>query len=143
MKKIAILSLFLSLFLFSCKQKEVKSPIEGVWKLVYAESPSANFIYPENVKGEDIKVWTKTYFTFDGTFKNDTTEIDSYGWGTYTLNGNKYVETLRFYPDKSSIGNVINMLLEIKNDTLIQKFPADENFQLKENYNTEKYVRLE
>lgn len=143
MKKIAILILFISLVLLSCRQKEVKSPIQGVWKLVYAEHPSMQYSYPGNIAGDQIKMWTATHFTFDGTFKVDTNNMDSYGWGTYTLNGNKYIESISLHTNKSSIGNKVNMLLEIRNDTLIQKFPTDEQWNLQENYNTEKYIRIE
>jgi hypothetical protein len=34
------------------------------------------------------------------------------------------------------------MLMELKNDTLIQKWPVDENWNLQENYKIEKYVRI-
>jgi hypothetical protein len=34
------------------------------------------------------------------------------------------------------------MIQEIKNDTLIQKWPVDENWKLAEKYSIEKYIRL-
>lgn len=69
--------------------------------------------------------------------------MDSYGWGTYTLEGNKYIETIKLFPYKSNIGNNVRILLEIKNDTLIQRYPVNEKWNLQEKYRTEKYVRIE
>ena len=40
-------------------------------------------------------------------------------------------------------GTTTRMLLEIRNDTLIQKYPVDENWMLPEEYNLEKWIRLE
>jgi hypothetical protein len=142
MKKIVFLSLIIAMVIGSCTQ-EKKSPIEGVWKLVYLSAPSMNVSMPGNTQGESIKIWTKTHFAFDGTFKMDTLVRDNYGWGTYTLDGNKYEENTVLHADKPSIGQKIRLLLDIKNDTITQRYPADENWKLPESYNTEKFVRVE
>jgi hypothetical protein len=39
-------------------------------------------------------------------------------------------------------GSTIKMFIEVRNDTLIQRWPANENWQLAEKFNIEKYVRI-
>ena len=74
----------------------------------------------------------------------DTVTYNNYGWGTYKLTeGNKYEESIIYHHmDESSIGTNIKMLIEVRNDTLIQKWPVNDNWQLAVTYNEEKYVRL-
>ena len=141
MKKLIILGLILFVTICSYAQ-EKKSPIEGAWKLVYAKWAAFDQTFPALVKGSDIKIWTKEHFAFVGQFKADTMVMDNYGWGTYTLTGNKYTENVVFHADKPSIGKSIKLLLEIKNDTLTQSYPADDNWKLPTKYSTEKYVRV-
>jgi hypothetical protein len=143
MKKIVFLSLVIALIIGSCTQQEVKSPVEGAWKIVSFNMPSMNMTFPGQVQGEQIKIWTKEYVAFVGQYKVDTTVTANYGWGTYTLNGNKYEEKVVLHADKPSIGKTIRILLDIRNDTLTQRYPADENWKLQEGYSTEKYVRVE
>ena len=141
MKKIILLSLIISLIIGSCAQ-EKKSPIEGAWKLVYGKWASSDQTFPAQVQGSSIKFWSKENFAFDGQFKMDTMVMDNYGWGTYTLDGNKYIEQVILHADKPSIGKAVRLILEIRNDTLIQSYPADENWKLPEKYSTEKFIRL-
>jgi hypothetical protein len=42
------------------------------------------------------------------------------------------------YAGKSMINRKVRMILEVQNDTLIQKWPADENWKLAEKYSIEK-----
>ncbi len=55
---------------------------------------------------------------------------DKFGAGTYTLNGNRCEQTTLYHNNKSKIGTKIKVLTEIRNDTLIQIYPADENWKL-------------
>jgi hypothetical protein len=66
---------------------------------------------------------------------------DNYGGGTYTLKGDRYEENV-LYAGKAIMNRKVKMIQEIKNDTLIQKWPADENWKLGEKYSIEKYIRL-
>jgi hypothetical protein len=84
--------------------------------------------YPDQIKGSDIKIWTKNYFISVGRFQIDTTVYNAYVGGKYTLDGNKYVEEIIYHADKDYVGRKVRLLLEIKNDTLIQKYSADEKF---------------
>lgn len=136
--------ILLVIFLTGCSLGEKKSPVEGGWKLVYANNPSVDFNYPENITGSAVKFWTSGTFAFTGHFKTDTATIINYGWGTYKLTeGNRYEESIMYHHlMEASIGNTIKMILEVKNDTLYQIWPVDENWQPSEKHNIEKFVRL-
>ena len=56
-----------------------------------------------------------------GHFKMDTLSQENYSWGTYTLIGNEYEEHIKLHASQSSIDQIVKMLIEIQNDTLIQK----------------------
>jgi hypothetical protein len=146
MKKVIFLSLAIALIIERCGQ-EKKSPIEGAWKLVYAEWIVNNqtFTFPDQISGEQIKMVTKKHMIFIGQTKlpTDTVFQPKYGWATYTLNGNKFEEIVNFHYSKGAIGRSLRMLMEVRNDTCIQKFFTNENWELPDKYNTEIYVRLD
>ena len=144
MKNMILISLVIALGTTSCTQ-EKKSPIEGGWLLVYGKWPGVDATYPGRMTGIDVKMWTKDCFVFAGKLQLDTLKVDSYGWGKYRFSeGNHYEEDIIYHRmSESSIGATIKMLIEIRNDTLIQQWPVDENWKLKEKYSIEKYVRLE
>jgi len=127
--------------------QEKKSQVEGTWKLVSAKWTIRGqaFTFPDQISGEQIKMFTKGHVTFVGQYKlpTDTLFRPKYAWGTYTLNGNKFEENVKFHYAKAAIGKVYYMLTEIRNDSLIQKFFTDKNWKLPENYDTEIYVRLD
>lgn len=141
MKKIIFLSLIISLVVGGCVQ-EKKSPIEGAWQMVYESNPSGTETFPAQIKGGQIKTWNDGHYTYVGQYELDTMVIDNYGAGTYKLEGGGF-ETKRIYArTKDQIGTSGRILWEIRNDTLIQRQPADENWKLPEKFTTEKYVRL-
>lgn len=141
MKKLIFLGLIVFVTIGSFAQGK-KSSIEGAWKLIYAKWASFDQTFPAKVQGSAIKIWTKEHFAFVGQFKIDTAVMDNYGWGTYALDGNKYTENVVLHADKASIGKTIKLILEIRNDTLTQSYPADENWKLPEKFSIEKYVRV-
>jgi len=146
MKKIIYSSLVIALIVGGCA-KETKSPIEGIWKLTYGKwynwNPDDTLIYqyPGNMAIYHIKIFSKENFTFVGHYSLDTLTHDNYGGGTYAIEGDRYEENL-LYAGKAIFNRKVRMLLEVKSDTLIQKWPADENWKLAENYSLEKYIRL-
>ena len=142
MKKTIFFSLIIVLIIIGFTQ-EKKSPVEGTWKMVYGKWSSSEVTFPEQLKGDQIKMLSKKHFTFVGHFVLDTLTMDSYGWGTYTLNGNKFEEHVVLHADKPSIDKTIKILMEVRHDTLIQKWPADEKWKLVDKYSIEKYVRAE
>jgi opacity protein-like surface antigen len=132
---------------YAAQAQSKKSSIEGAWQLVNVRSMVGDKImseFPVNYTGSQIKIWTKTHWTFVSRYKQDSTFSDEFGGGTYKLDGNKYEENVVYHFYKPYIGKILKMLLEIKNDTLTQTFPLDKNGQIfKLDYSIEKYIRLE
>jgi len=149
MKNIIFLSIIIALTTGSCMQKEVKSPIEGAWKMAgfswISGDTITNYSVPGPEFGSQIKMWTKNYWSFTGIGKTDTTDIDLFGCGTYTLTGTEYEETIIFHNDKTSINTKYKALLELRGDTLYQTaHPYDSTGKQMENYTSiEKYVRAD
>jgi hypothetical protein len=141
MKRIIFLGLTV-LFTIQGTSQEKKLPLEGAWEMVYSSYGAFVMIPGPQTKGSQIKIWSKEYFLFVGHTEMGTNIEENYGGGTYKLNGNRYEENLLYFPNKSQVGQTVRLLLEIRNDTLIQKWPADENWDLAKQYRTEKYVRL-
>ena len=141
MKKVIFLSLAISLIIGSCAQEE-KSPTEGTWRMVYHSNGETT--YPGQITGSGIKMWTKDCFAFVGKFQIDTVILDNFGWGKYKfIEGNKYEENVILHNTAPSFeGQTIKMLMEVRNDTLIQRWSVDENWNLPEDHLIEKYVRV-
>ena len=148
MKRILLIVSIISLFVGSCAQQDVKSPNEGAWKVVHWIKISADTLewsFPGSFTGSEMKVWSKNHFAFTGRYKMDTVFFDNSGGGSYKLEGTHYEESyLYFLHAASLVGNSQRILLELRNDTLIETWPVDENWQVdKSNYNIQKLVRLE
>ena len=147
MKTFTFLGLILSLIICSCTQQESKFP-QGAWQLVYSQGTKTDSL--GNVVAIDfhptsVKMWSEKNFSFIGQWKQDTLIRDFYGGGTYTLNGNQYEEKMiyHFGRPKTVLIWTSKALLELKNDTLIQTYPADDNWQIdKKKYYVEKYIQL-
>ena len=146
MKKVIISGLVIAFLIGGCVQ-EKKSPNEGIWKLTYGKwlewnpNDTLTYQYPGNISIYHIKIYSNGNFTFVGHFSVDTLVHDNYGGGTFTLDGERYEENV-LYAGKAIFSRKIKMIQEIKGDTLIQKWPADENWILAEKHNIEKYIRL-
>jgi hypothetical protein len=146
MKKIIFSSLVIVLIIGGCAQ-EKKSPIEGIWKLTYGKwynwnpGDTLTYQFPGNMDIFHIKIFSKRDFTFVGHYSLDTLTHDNYGGGTYTFQGDRYQENV-LYAGKMIMNRKNKMIQEIKNGTLIQKWPVDENWKLAEKYSIEKYIRL-
>lgn len=145
MKKIVFLSLIIAIMIWGCIQQVSMLP-QGAWQLVQSQreiNDSIVNMFPVKYSGSDIKMWSEKNFLIVGRFKIDTTFIDNYVGGTYKLEGNRYEESILYHVNKKAVGQTVKMLLELKNDTLIQTYPVDDNGQLiKDGYYIEKYTRL-
>ena len=146
MKASVLFCLMISVIILGCASQK-SSPVEGAWKLVYATWTRGDTLigeFPGKWTGSDIKMWSKGYFVFVGRFKSDTTFSDSYGGGRYKLAGNRYEEIIQFHTWTSAVGDTVKMLMEIRNDTLVQTWPLRNDGQVdKSNFRQEKYVRLD
>jgi hypothetical protein len=146
MKQKTVFLLLCSIIIVSCTPQK-SSPLEGTWQFIYGKSVAGDSLvyeFPGNVTGDQIKMWSENHFVFVGKFDFDTTTIDNYGGGTYTLEGDRYEENILYHSSKSSVGQTVKMLLEIRNDTIIQTWPVSDDGETDQsNYNIEKYTRLD
>jgi hypothetical protein len=142
---ISIISIML-FALCACDQNE-SSPIEGVWKVVAWErfdGDSVIWNMPGNLQGEEILIFAKEHYNWVGRYKLDTSFIDNFGGGTYTLEGNKLEVKIQYYGNPERAGTTIRLLWEIQNDTAVQTWPCDENWELMEGpIGIQKWVRIE
>jgi hypothetical protein len=125
---------FILLFITpGCLQEEkTPSPVIGVWELISWEASTNNdslmYTYPGNVEVfDELFVYTEGYFMFSGRIKlgTDTVFQDNYGGGTYTYDGEHYVEHILYFPAASTIGESLEFDLKISGDTLIKTGPMD------------------
>ena len=145
MKTILLCCLIITLGFCSCSQKKILN-VEGAWKMVQYQTIKGDSVFNE-FPGKSVmdcsKIWSGGHFMCVGRSKTDTTVSDMYGVGTYTLEGHKYVETVNILFYKPWEGKTIKMLLDIRNDTLFQTYPVDDNGQMNKDWAwIEKYVRI-
>jgi len=150
MKKSVFISLIMAGIILGCTQQEdTISPIEGAWQVVSWQSIAGDTLAMElgaDYTGTEIKIWSEKYFNFVGyyTSLSDSTVVDNYGGGSYTLDGTHCEESYLYFSAKSMVGTTQKLLLEIRNDTLIQTWPCDDNWQIDQsNYNIQKLTRKE
>lgn len=143
MKNALLFGFIFALLLSGCKE-EKRLAIEGSWRMVYGDwMASDSTTYPAQITGSQIKTWTKEYFTFVGEFKRGERDVEAaYGGGTYTLIGKHYTENAVYQYTKAYLNNEVRIVLEIKGDTLIQRWPATTDWKLPKRHCMEKYVRL-
>lgn len=124
--------------------KNEPTPIEGTWRLVKITlwDGDKQFTSPGDFDMNQLKTWSKEYFTFVGHYGEGKKSTDAYGSGTYKLEGNHYEEDLITYNKKQQAQTHYKMLLEIKGDTLIQRWPVDDNWKLVDKHSMEQYVRV-
>jgi hypothetical protein len=142
MKKIVFLGLFVMSIIIGCTQQQVaKSPLEGAWKVVLAKQMHGDtvvFLVNKDIDGNELKIWSGNYYNYVGRWSLNDSTRDYYEGGTFRLEGNRYLEQ-PLYPAP----NTYKMLLEIKNDTITQIGPVDDNGVVnKSNYLIEKFARL-
>jgi hypothetical protein len=146
MKKTVLFLLALSMG-YGAWSQENKSPIDGVYKLAYeyeVKGDHSTMIYPDENQGSELKIWSEGTFTLVGVFVKDTSYTDNFGAGTFTLNGNRYEETVLFHSAPQYMGEVVKLRLEMEGDTITQWWPVDENTEpIKSHYYIEKWVRLQ
>jgi hypothetical protein len=146
MKKAIYLSLVIIFISGSCTQ-EKKSPIEGAWQLIETQSVENGktvTTYPGVLVGKEFKTWSGKNFMFVGRWTENSIITDNYGFGTYSLNGNEYEETILYHFNKPYEGQTIRMKLELRNDTVFQVYHRLDTAGMPDEkvYSVEKYVRM-
>jgi hypothetical protein len=146
MKASILFCLMITLIIFGCIPRK-RTPVEGTWQVVSWQNMAGDSLVWKlgvDYVGTEMKIWTKDHFAFAGRYKQDTTFIDNCGGGSFTLDGTHCQESYLYFPDQAKVGTTQRLLLEIKNDTLIQTWPVDEKWQVvKSKYNIQKLTRLE
>jgi len=145
MKTILPCCLLAAVFFVGCtRDRHTPTGIEGAWNSVYLKVVAGDTIkgiFPGNLSESELKVWSRSHFAFVGWIKVDSVRRSNYGAGTYELHGNRYYETY-LYHGQFQNGQTIKMNFELKEDTLIQTWPLDENGKIDSaNYCVEKYMR--
>lgn len=89
-------------------------PIEGAWEVVENRVDGK---VEKPVRPQQLKIFHDGFFSFlhynpDGSFHGA-------GAGTYTLDGNQYKETFRYYNDTTWVGYADQQSWELRGDTLI------------------------
>jgi len=145
MKATLICCLIIAMIIGGCTQ-EKSFKIEGTWKVVSWQNyagDSLKWKLGKEYYGNEMKIWSKDHFAFVGRYKHDTTFIDNCGGGSYKINDTRYEESYLYFPDQKLVGTTRKVLLEIKNDTLTQTWPVDENWKVVKNgYNVQKLIRF-
>ncbi len=101
-------------------------PIIGTWELISATSTEKDStVSTFNPKTKMIKIINSTHFAFfshDLNMGKDTaTAAFTAGAGSYTLKESVYTEHLDYFIDRAWENNTFEFVVNIMNDTLIQK----------------------
>jgi len=120
--------------------------LQGSWQLVGGWLVDGNGKRADYQAGDvfnQIKVWSGNQFICVGKYKEGDQDHDNFACGTFSLNGKKYGEDIKYHATKSVVGSKVNMSMEMKGDTLIQAWPADDSGKInKDTSSGEKYVRI-
>ncbi|MBN2634312.1 MAG: hypothetical protein JXR66_12195 [Bacteroidales bacterium] len=144
--KHTIYCFLIALLIFgSCAKKENKS-FQGTWQLVQMqmiEREKVTNYFSDRYKISQIKMWSGDHFMFVGKYQVDTNVVYRYGTGTYTIDGNIYVEDIDYHFDKSYEGRKNKIWLEVSHDTLLHIFPVDDTGRpMQARHYVERYIRL-
>jgi hypothetical protein len=130
--------LFLSLVLLAASQTGFKSPaakstpLEGTWRLVTAEWqnvpaewPYGNTYDSKTSSLKMIKMFTKSHVAFS-IYDQQNQKFIMAGGGTYSLNGDKYLEKLEYYSLRGWAGHMepVAFSYQIKGNRFYQKGKA-------------------
>ena len=152
--KYFFLLLLSGIYFTSCTQKkagdtETKEtmPIEGTWKLLSGtlieKGDTTVTDYTKNISF--IKIINRTHFSFlqhDLHKGKDSAAIFVAGGGSYTLKDSLYTEHLEYCSARDWEGNDFSFVINIKNDTLIQKGIEEVKSAGVNRLNIEKYIRV-
>jgi hypothetical protein len=146
MKRNYFFILLMILINLSCNDQRSFTP-DGSWQLVYAKydwDGSVIYEYPVNISGDCMKIWSGNHFTSIGLLDFDTSIVNVYVGGKYKIESNRYEENIFYHTNTNAVGQKVKMLMELKNDTLVQTWPVNDMGQINEKrFHVEKYVRME
>lgn len=150
----AVMAIFITILIAASCREEIKpkekiklsqedsSPIEGTWKMTYAEIRENDSIEVKDLSSTDfIKIINRSHFAFFNQ-ERGTNENYTAGAGTYTFDGSKYVENLDFINFADYRGHTFSFEVEIKGDSLIQQGIEKIEASGIDRYILEKYIRI-
>jgi hypothetical protein len=125
----------------------ISLPIQGTWKLISGTlvEKGDSTVTDYTQKSSFIKVINKTHFAFllhDLTKGKDSVPVFAAGGGTYTLLDSVYTEHLEYCSDRNWEGHNFKFILDLKEDTLIQRGVEIVESSGINRLNIEKYHRL-
>ena len=127
---------------YKTPENENKNPIEGSWKLVYADIKENDSLQIKDLSKTDfIKIINGSHFAFFNQ-EQGTSENFMAGAGTYTFNGADYAEKLDFINAPDYRGHIFPFKVEIKGDSLIQQGHEKIEAAGLDRYILEKYIRI-
>ena len=152
--KSKLLTLFVIVTIISCGMKKdwqssenAQIPIVGSWKLLSGtlieKGDTVVTDYTQN--RSFIKIINDTHFAFlhhDLNKPKDSTAVFVAGGGAYSLKDSIYTEHLEYCSSREWEGNDFSFVVEIKNDTLVQRGTEKVESAGVDRINIEKYVRL-
>ena len=104
---------------------------------------SVEILFPGIYTGSNIEIYSERHKLSVGLFKRDTIIYNNYVGATYTLDGNRLEETLLYNQNSNIVGRKIKHIVELRNDTFVDSYPCDDNWELiKNGYSIEKHIRL-
>ena len=119
-----------------------RQPIEGSWKMIYADIRENDTIQIKDLSNTDfIKIINESHFAFINQVR-DTSAGFFAGAGTYSYKEGKYVESLDFIDAMSYRGHQFEFTVQFSGDTLIQKGREHIEEAGIDRYITEKYIRI-
>ena len=112
--------------LYGCNAKQTPMPIVGTWELISATTTEKDTTFSTfDPKHKMIKLINSTHFAFLNHAlnpkKDSSATAFTAGGGKYTLVDSVYTEYLDYYIDKEWENNKFQFVVNITNDTLIQK----------------------
>ena len=143
MKKTILFSTITLLIFTSCKNsKTTENTINGSWKLIYNEIKEADSIQVKDVSKSDfIKIINDSHFSFINQPKDTLGDFYA-GAGTYTFDGENYIETLQFIEYKAIRNHQFKFKARISGDTLIQYGKEKVEAANMDREIVEKYLRI-
>ena len=124
--EIALILMVIILSVSACNTKQTRLPIDGTWELISATTTEKDTTFSTfDPKHKMIKIINSTHFAFLNhdlsTGKDSSRTSFTAGGGKYTLADSVYTENLEYYIDKEWENNKFQFVVNIKDDTLIQK----------------------
>lgn len=150
----AISFIFFIVLITACNQKiespspsNKELPLKGTWKLLTGTliEKGDTTVTDYTTKVSFIKIINESHFAFlqhDLNKGVDSSAVFSAGGGSYTLNGNNYIESLEYCNARNWEGNDFSFTITITGDTLVQQGVEKIEKEGIDRLNIEKYIRV-